>query len=171
MALYEVNQDAHITLMRLGDDSRKASLLGLWVCDTLAEYSSTQEHRSVRWERIFSGGLRYVAGFRGKHMRGTTTDEDGKDFAESLMGGSTIKNAFGYAMGDWFNDLMSWAFDWDNNEPTVAASGRNDSDCSQRLKRMTLQKMINVERLRWTPGNMPNDYCLCFYDIEENFWN
>lgn len=167
LALRNEGMRTSVTHMKLGDDARGLSLLALWACNTLYTDGKNNEiDRRERWENAFSGGLRYVVGFHGKHQRWITTDEDGKEFAKHLMSKDdlTILSAFRRSMSDWALDLVtelfSWIFDSQENEPTAAASGRNSSDCEKRLNRMTLDNMIGTERLR---GNQIG--AICFYDI------
>ena len=165
LIMYEANNRADIKKMILGDDARGLSLLILWACDTLAEEDSSGRTRFVRWANAFSGELRYVAGFRGNHIRSITTNEDGRILAQKLKDGYTIKMSLEDSQSDWLLDLGDFVFGTDNNEPTVAASGRNASDCERRLNNMELDDLVGTERLR---GNQVGT--LCFYDIVETLF-
>jgi len=158
LTMWEKDHRAYVFRMRLGDDGRQLSLLALWACDTMDENGSGANalDRFARWANAFSGGLRYAVGFHNDHMLSITTNEDGEDFAKKLNEGMTIRNAFNYAMTDWAQDIGIM----DDHDPTVAASGRNASDCERRLNGMTLDNMVGTERLR---DNQVGT--LCFYDI------
>lgn len=134
-AMWDQNQFATSTSMRLGDEATGLSIFATYSCETL-KFSDGK-----LWTRmgpIFRGGLRYATGSQDKVYDGLTTDETGEDFADNLQDGDTIKYAWKDGNSDW----------WTDQDVTVMATGTNQSNCENRRDNMKWQNYTSYSRLR-----------------------
>lgn len=129
-AMWESGVLANSLLMRLGDEERNQRLLISVACNTL--YSSDGLFVQ-RWQNVFRGGLKFVAGYWLDVFFAPTTVEVGEDFVTNLKNDWTIDNAWGDAADDWL---------WDN-EPSYWGTGTSLSNCEQRTDLMRYDHMLS----------------------------
>lgn len=133
--MWDNQQRAFSSQMRLGDEAWGLSLLATYSCNTL------RTSDGLHWTRmspIFKGGLRYAMGSHDKVYDGETTDEVGEDFADGLQKGKSLKYAWKDGNSDWDAD----------QDLTVMATGANSGDCWNRRDYMTWQNFPYYPRLR-----------------------
>lgn len=133
-AMYNQNQLAYSTNMRLGDEARMASVLSTYACETL----KNDGKQWTRYGPIFRGGLRITTGSHGTLWSSWTTDECGEDYADNLQQGYSIKWSWKDGVSDW----------WHDQDAAVMATGANSTDCWNRLNGMTWQNVTYYPRLR-----------------------
>jgi hypothetical protein len=117
--MWDSQQNAVSTSMRLGDEARGLKIFASFACGVM-KYSD-----GMFWARlgsIFRGGLKYMVGSHDLIYWGWTMDESGRDFAANLHGSQGIHNAWKNAMSDW----------WHANDVTAAATGTSIQDCWNR---------------------------------------
>jgi len=134
-AMWDQDQLAYSSSMRLGDEAYGLSIFSTYACETL-KFSD-----SKMWTRmgpIFRGGLRYATGSHDKVYDSLTTDEVGEDYADDLQKGKTIKYAWRDGNSDW----------WASQDLTVMATGTNSTDCHARRDNMKWQNFNAHSRLR-----------------------
>jgi hypothetical protein len=147
-AMWDQNQLADSTNMRLGDEATGLSILATYSCETL------KFNDGKMWTRmgpIFRGGLRYAAGSHDKLYDGTTTNETGEDFADDLQHSNTIKYSWKDANSDW----------WVDNDATVMATGTDKANCESRRDNMKWQNFNSYPRLR---DGQIGYYCYSYWD-------
>jgi Family of unknown function (DUF6345) len=117
-AMWDYETWADVYQMRLGDSGKQVKAFATFSCDTLYNADGLLWHR---WANALSGGVKFLAGAHGNLW----TDEDDQAmpaFAKYVIGGDALGTG-------WLNSL----YDWNNdNQPTVANTGKNSSDCWNR---------------------------------------
>ena len=133
--MWNQNQRAFSSNMRLGDESYGLSIMSTYACETL------KFNDGKMWTRmgpIMRGGLRYATGSHDKLYDSITTDETGEDYADNLQKGYTIKYSWKDANSDWAT----------SQDVTVMATGANASECYARRDHMRWQNYHLYRRLR-----------------------
>lgn len=146
-AMYNQNQLAYSSGMRLGDEARRLSIFSTYSCETL-KFSDGK-----LWTRmgpIFRGGLRFATGSYHTFWDGITTDETGEDYADNLQHGYSIQYSWSDANSDW----------WVDNDIAVMTTGKNSSDCWYRMNYMTWRNFNNFPRLT---GSQIGYYCYRYW--------
>jgi hypothetical protein len=147
-SMWDQDQNAMSSSMRLGDGSRGLSIFATYSCHTLRVDDGRM------WTRmgpIFSGGLRFAAGSHDLIYDSETTDETGEDFAENLQDGQTIRHAWKDSSTDWNTD----------QDIAIMATGTNEADCENRRDNMRWQDFTSYPRLR---DNQIGYYCYRYWD-------
>jgi len=147
-AMWNQDQLASSSRMRLGDESYGTSIFATYSCETL---KFNDGRMWVRMGPIFRGGLRIALGSHDKLYDGITTDETGEDFADGLQSSWSIKYAWKDANSDWATD----------QDVAVMATGTNSADCANRRDNMTWQNYPSYPRLR---DNAIGYYCYWYWD-------
>ncbi len=151
-AMYDVNQFAYTSNMRLGDSAwwgGGLAILATYSCQTL---KVSDGGLVTRWGSVLRGGLKMAVGSHDTLWDGLTTDETGEDFADDLQHGYSIEYS-------WYDGNTDWYFDQDT---AVVATGTNSTNCSSRKDQMTWQSYGNYPFLRdanigWTCWTYWND--------------
>lgn len=133
--MWDQNQRAFSTNMRLGDESYGLSILATYSCETL------KFNDGKMWTRmgpIFRGGLRIALGSHDKLYDSITTDETGEDFADNMQKSYTLKYAWKDANSDWAT----------SQDVTVMATGTSSANCASRRDNMKWQNYTSYGRLR-----------------------
>jgi hypothetical protein len=126
---------ANSSAMRLGDEAYGLSILVTYACQTM---KSNDNNFWPRWDSIFNGGLRVVAGSHDTLFDSTTTNEVGEDFAWDIAHGWSVWNAWSDAASDW----------WVDNDAAVATTGVDMNNCWDRQYGITWHNYDNYPRLR-----------------------
>jgi len=145
--MWDQNQRAFSTNMRLGDESHGLSILATYSCETL------KFNDGKMWTRmgpIFRGGLRIALGSHDKLYDSITTDETGEDFADNMQKSHTLKYAWKDANSDWAT----------SQDVTIMATGSTASNCGTRRDNMKWQNYNSYSRLR--DGDI-NYYCYRYW--------
>lgn len=104
--------------MRLGDSGKQVKVLATFSCDTL---KNSDGRLPSRWGAAFAGGLKLLLGSH--DLLYTASDDSAmQDFANGVENNESI----GYA---WLDSAYN---DNNSNNPTVANTGKNASDCWNR---------------------------------------
>lgn len=119
---------ATTAFMRLGDSGRRNMIFATYSCDTHAPDGFTW----TRWINAFRGGLVTTVGGGGLLYAGTP--QTGTDFAQRLINGQSVKNA-------WLESTW-YANDW--NTPAQINTGVNANDCYARSN-------VHLDNLFGTP--------------------
>jgi len=133
-AMYDQNQLAYSSSMRLGDEANRLSIFSTYSCETL---KFNDGKLWLRMGPIFRGGLRYATGSYDTFWDGLTTDETGEDYADNLQAGYSIKYSWSDGNSDW----------WVDNDIAVMATGTNSTNCFSRLDGMTWRNFTAYPRL------------------------
>lgn len=125
--------------MWLGNESKGLSIWATYSCETLKDDGNLW----ARWDTVMAGGLRIVVGSHDTVWSAYTTDEVGRDFAENLESGMSIRNSWRYGLEDWYHD----------QDAAVMSTGTDSSDCNGRLTNMDWDNFDNYPRRTSTnPG-------------------
>ncbi len=146
--MWDKNTRAYSSAMRLGDENYGESILASWACNTHNNYDDLL---ITRWRNIFRGGLRITVGSHNTPPIGNTTDECGKEFADNLQKGDTIRTAWHDALSEPFVDV----------DAAVIATGETSSECETRRNNMKWQNYTDYRRLR---DGQVVWYCWSFWD-------
>ena len=116
--------------MYLGNEAVGLSIFSAYACDTLQHLTTGPDGGAERSEieknfmPVFKGGMRMFLGSTDLFWSGWTTSEVGEDFAEQLLDGRLVINAWGDATQDWYFDHYPAGITY---APTVAkAKERRD---------------------------------------------
>lgn len=134
-AMWDQNQLADSSNMRLGDEANQLSLFFTYACETL---KFSDGNLWTRMGPIMRGGVRFAGGSHGTLWDGITTDETGEDFADNLQHQHTLKYS-------WKDGNSDWATEQD---VAVMATGTNSANCAARRDNMTWQNHGSYPRLR-----------------------
>jgi Family of unknown function (DUF6345) len=132
-AMWENQTWANTYQMRLGDSGKQVKAFATFSCDTLYNADGRFWHR---WQSALSGGVKFLAGAHGNLY----TDEDDQAmpaFAKYVIWGDALGTGWLNAVYDWNND----------NQPTVANTGANKSDCFNRQE-VNLNGLMEEPALR-----------------------
>ncbi len=133
--MWDHQQYAYSSSMRLGDEAWRLSVLATYACKTLK--TSDGKH----WTRmgpIFRGGLRYALGSHDQVAGGINTDEVGEDFADGLQKQKSFRYAWKEGNSDW----------WADQDLTAMTTGANATDCHNRRSGMKWQNFPYYAQLR-----------------------
>ena len=140
--MYNQNQWAYSSAMRLGDELYGLSIFSTYSCSTLYTGDSMLV---VRWQPIMQGGLRYTTGSHRTLWSGYTTSEVGEEYADLLQAGWVIKDAWRDGLSDW----------WETQDIASMTTGFDSAYCNNRLGSMKWQNYNQYYRLT----DVVNHYC------------
>lgn len=117
-AMWDYGISAYTGPMRLGDSGKQVKALATFSCDTLYNADGLLPKR---WGGAFAGGLKVLVG--GHDLLYTGNDQSAMtDFANLMIEGNSIGSA-------WLNAVY---YDNNSNNPAVANTGSNASNCWSR---------------------------------------
>jgi hypothetical protein len=128
--MWDQNQTAETSLMRLGDEGWGTAIMSNYSCHLLYRGDN---NLWTRWNAAFKGGLKYATGSHDIIWFGTTTNEVGEDYADNLQSSQAIKFA-------WRDGLSDWNVDQDI---AVASFGSTEADCANRRDTMKWQNYVS----------------------------
>jgi hypothetical protein len=132
-AMWDYGTIAWTPKMRIGDSGRQAKALSTFSCDTLYNDDGLLP---TRWGNAFAGGLKILTG--GHDLLWTGDDDDAmSDFSNYMVSGSSIGSSWLVALYNDNND----------NNPAVANTGSNSSNCWSR-QGVTLGGLMSETVLR-----------------------
>jgi hypothetical protein len=119
--------------MRIGSSGKQAKALATFSCDT---FYNADGNLPTRWGKAFAGGLKIGVG--GHDLLYTDNDtQAGTDFALYMQENSSIGNS-------WLNAVY---YANTSNQPAIANTGANSSDCWNR-QGVTLGNLMSEKVLR-----------------------
>jgi hypothetical protein len=125
---------AWTSAMRFGSAGKQLKVLATFSCDTLKNDDGKLPNR---WGSPFAGGLKLVVGSH--HLLWDSNDSQATNLfaADIINGGVSIGSA-------WLNSLY---YENNSNQPTVANTGANSTDCWNR-QGITMNKLDSTPVLR-----------------------
>lgn len=135
LAMWAENEIAQSSDWRYGDENDEVAIFSQYACEVM---ENGDGNIWTRWDSVFRGGAYLVTGSHGSVYGSIATDEVGRDYADDLQDGKTVKNAWFDGNSDWYHD----------QDLAIMATGSTSSDCRDRRNNMTWSNIYGYPRLQ-----------------------
>jgi hypothetical protein len=135
LAMWQEDSIERSSDWRYGDDNDEVGIYSQYACEVM---ENTDSAIWTRWGSAFRGGVYIVTGSHDKVYGSITTDEVGRDYADSLQKSKSVRRAWFDGNSDWFHD----------QDLAVMAVGSSSTNCTNRLNGIKWQNFTSYARLR-----------------------